>query len=258
MRVTVLGCWAPYPAPGGACSGYVIQDAAANTVLDLGHGAFSRLHQIFDFRSVHSVIITHLHPDHYADLHCLRHAVAGALRDGSRRQGPVNLYLPDQPADVAGYFDGCQDAFHTVFIKDLPTEIVPPGVQVHVCQVGPVRFFLLPVQHNLPAYAVGVEGSGYLVYTGDTCPTPELVRFAEKADILLCEASGLNSDERAMAGRHMTAGQAGELARQARVKELILTHFWPEYDLEELRRQAEETYGGKVYLATEGDTYFVL
>ena len=56
---------------------------------------------------------------------------------------------------------------------------------------------------------------------------------------------------------HMTARQAGALAKEAQVKELIITHFYPEYDLETLRAQAQEGYGARVELATEGDTYFV-
>jgi ribonuclease BN (tRNA processing enzyme) len=123
--------------------------------------------------------------------------------------------------------------------------------------VGPVRYYLLPTRHSLPSYAVGVEGSGYLVYSGDTAPTEELALFAERADILLCEASGLDTDADYLRGVHMTARQAGELARKARAKELILTHFWPEYNLEELRSQAAEGYCSQVEIAVEGDTYFV-
>ncbi len=257
MRITVLGCWAPYPKAGGSCPGYVVQDGAANVLLDIGHGAFSRMGHFFDFRTIRAVVLTHLHPDHYADLPCLRHAVAGALRDGTLRQGKVPLFLPSQPAETARELAGYADAFEVTFIEDLPLEEVPPGIAARVFQVGPVRFFLLPVQHSLPAYAVGVEGSGYFVYSGDASPSGELELFAQKADILLCEASGLDKDEDFVKGGHMTARQAGELAKKARVKELIITHFYPEYDLEELRAQAEAGYGGKVELAVEGDTYFV-
>lgn len=256
MRITVLGCWAPYPRAGGACSGYVVQDGASNVVLDMGNGSFSRLSSIFNFRTVGAVVLTHLHPDHCADIDCLRHALEGAFRDGTLRRGPVPLLLPGSPGERLPRLEG-QKAFEVTFIEDLPLEEVPPGVRARVFNVGPVRYYFLPGRHSLPSYSVGVEGSGYFVYSGDTEPTEELERFAERADIFLCEASGLDGDADYLAGVHMTARQAGELARRARVKELIITHFWPEYSLEQLRSQAEEGYGGKVELAVEGDTYFV-
>lgn len=258
MRITVLGCWAPYPRAGGACSGYLVQDGAANVVLDMGNGSFSSLCKLFDFRTVGAVLLTHLHPDHYADLECLRHALEGAMRDGTHRRGRVPLLLPREPADVAGAVCGSrQTAFERIFIEDLPLEEVPPGVKARVFKVGPVRYYLLPTRHSLPSYAVGVEGSGYFVYSGDSAPTGELARFAERADIFLCEASGLDDDADYLRDSHMTARQAGELARKARAKELIITHFWPEYSLEQLRSQAAEGYGGNVEIAVEGDTYFV-
>lgn len=258
MRITVLGCWAPYPRAGGACSGYLVQDGAANVVLDMGNGSFGSLCRLFDFRTVRAVVLTHLHPDHYADVECLRHALEGAMRDGSHRRGRVPLLLPREPSEVAEALCGnSQKAFEKIFIEDLPLEEVPPGVEARVFNVGPVRYFLLPTRHSLPSYAVGVEGSGYLVYSGDTAPTENLERFAQRADIFLCEASGLDGDAGYLREAHMTARQAGELARRARAKELIITHFWPEYDLELLRAQAAEGYCNKVEIAVEGDTYFV-
>lgn len=257
MRITVLGCWAPYPRTGGACSGYVVQDGAANVLLDAGNGIMGRMGHFFDFRGLTAAIITHLHPDHYGDLFCLRHAIASSLRDGSRKQGPLKLYIPSAPQRESQMLAEYKDAFDTVFIEDLPLEKVPPGVMARVLNVGPVRYYLLPTSHGIPSYAVGVEGSGYMVYTGDTAPTKELELFAQRADILLCEASGLDRDQEYLSGSHMTARQAGELAKRAGAKELILTHFWPEYDLEELRSQAQEGYKAKVELAVEGDTYFV-
>ncbi len=257
MRITVLGCWAPYPRAGGSCSGYVVQDGNANVVLDMGNGTFSRLCGLFDFRSVRAVVLTHLHPDHYADIYCFKHAIEGAVRDGSRRIGPVKLLLPGEPRELASRLARLSHAFDSTFFEDLPLEEVPPGVGARVYNIGNVRYFFLPVQHNLPCYAVGVEGSGYFVYSGDTAPTDNLALFAEKADIFLCEASGFEKDGDYLRGNHMTARQAGELARRAGVRELIITHFWPEYNLEELRAQAAEGYRGRVEVATEGDTYFV-
>ena len=84
MELVVLGCWAPYPRAGGACSGYLIRAGGLNILLEAGNGSLSRLMTFIDFRYLDAVIVTHLHPDHYLDLFPLRHAVEGARRDGSR------------------------------------------------------------------------------------------------------------------------------------------------------------------------------
>lgn len=259
MRLTVLGCWAPYPRGGGACSGYLLQDGGGNILLDIGHGVFSKVHQLVDFRSLRAAVITHFHPDHYADIYALRHAVAGALRNRGMRQ-PLKLFLPKHPAEKFQEISSYRDAFVIFPIEDLPEEKVPPGVIVRVGEVGPVRLYFLPARHPVPAYHVAVEGSGYLVYSGDTAPSEDLVALAERAHIFLCEASGLDSDEDFCRGVHCTARQAGEMARRAQVRELVLTHFYPEYDLEEIFRQAAVSFGRikQLRLAEEGETYFVL
>ncbi|MQL51122.1 MBL fold metallo-hydrolase [Desulfofundulus thermobenzoicus] len=256
MRITVLGCWAPYPRPGGACSGYLLQDAGGNVLIDAGHGSFSHLTRFIHHGDLRAAVITHLHPDHYVDLHCLRHAVAAELMH-NRRQRKVQLFIPSEPVHIFAELSACTDAFEIIPIESLPEEEVPPGVRVRCGSVGPVQFFFLPARHSLPAYSLGIEGSGYMVYSGDTAPTEELAALAREAGIFLCEASGQDGDEEHCGDRHMTARQAGALARQAKVKELIITHFFPEYDLEALRAQAGAAFGGRVELATEGDTYFL-
>ncbi len=257
MRLTVLGCWAPFPRAGGACSGYLLQDGGANILLDIGHGTFGRLLHFVHYADVRAAIITHLHPDHYADLHCLRHATRSAFREKLRIQR-VKLFLPADPQPA--FFEltaGAEAFFDIIPIESLPEEEVPPGLRARCAEVGQVKIFFLPVKHSLPAYAVGVEGSGYLVYSGDAAPGEELTAFAEKAGIFLCEASGLDKDAEVFRDVHMTARQAGELAARAKVKELIITHFFPEYDLGELYAQAQEGYGGAVEVAREGNTYFL-
>lgn len=257
MRLTVLGCWAPFPRASGACSGYLLQDGGANILLDIGHGTFSRLRHFIHYADVRAAVITHLHPDHYADLPCLRYATRNALREKLRVQR-VKIFLPAEPCHTFKELTAEADQFFEIIpIESLPEKEVPPGVSARCADIGQLKVFFLPVRHSLPAYAVGIEGSGYLVYSGDAAPGEELSAFAEKANIFLCEASGLDKDTQTFQDVHMTARQAGELAGQAKVKRLIITHFFPEYNLAELCRQAQEGYGNTLEMAVEGDTYFL-
>jgi ribonuclease BN (tRNA processing enzyme) len=56
---------------------------------------------------------------------------------------------------------------------------------------------------------------------------------------------------------HLTPGEAGELARAAGAKRLVLVHISDELDAEWARREAEESFGGPVEVATEGASYEV-
>ena len=60
--------------------------------------------------------------------------------------------------------------------------------------------------------------------------TKKIINLAENSDLLICEST--HSDElkeKAEAYHHLTARQAGEIAKKAKVKELILTHFSQRY-----------------------------
>jgi ribonuclease Z len=75
----------------------------------------------------------------------------------------------------------------------------------------------------------------------------KIVQLAEGADLFFCEAAFLEKDrERAEERAHLTARQAGDLARMAKVKKLIVFHFSPRYEKEAplLYREAEEAFQG--------------
>jgi ribonuclease BN (tRNA processing enzyme) len=56
---------------------------------------------------------------------------------------------------------------------------------------------------------------------------------------------------------HLTARQAGELARAAGARRLVATHYSDESDRERVRSEAEAGFGGPVTLARAGDVYDV-
>ena len=38
MKLTVLGCYGPYPPAGGACSGYLLEEGGTRVLIDCGNG----------------------------------------------------------------------------------------------------------------------------------------------------------------------------------------------------------------------------
>jgi ribonuclease Z len=82
-----------------------------------------------------------------------------------------------------------------------------------------------------------------LVMTGDTAPAGNIVEAAWGADVLVTEAT-FSEEERERAGEthHQTAAQAAELARQAKVGLLALTHLSSRYFGQEIAREAREIF----------------
>lgn len=255
MLLTVLGCWAPYPRAGGACSGYLLQEGGVNVLLEAGNGSFSRLCEYLDFRLLNAVVISHLHPDHFVDLYCLRHAVEGARRDGLMRS-PLPLYLPRCPREIYEKLSAYEDAFSVTAIEELPVIGGPGGVECRYGEIEGLVFYFIPARHSLYGFSMAVQGgASRLVFSGDTAPNPALSTLAQEADLFLCEASGLDGDRDYLCGVHMTARQAGEVAHRSRVRRLLITHFWPEYPVAKLVEQAVVGFGESVEAAVEGKTY---
>lgn len=256
MRLTVLGCWGPYPRAGGACSGYLIQAGGTSILLEAGSGSLSRLMSFIDFRLLDAVVVTHLHHDHYLDLFQLRHAVEGAGRAGSDC-APLKLFIPSSPAGEFGLLGSYKKAFEVIAIESLPLEQINSGFICRGIDINGLAIRFAATKHSLPGYSVSFGGTGGLVFSSDTARTDGLVELAGGAGLFLCEASGQDSDAIYLKDIHLTARQAGEVAKAAGVKQLLITHFWPEYDLNELSVQATEGFGIEVKAALEGETYSI-
>ena len=92
---------------------------------------------------------------------------------------------------------------------------------------------------------------GSLVFTGDTGPTPVLAPFARGVDVLLSEAEFLSGADNPP-DLHLTGAQAAEIADQAGVELLILTHIPPWHDPEAELADARGVRDRPIELARPG------
>jgi ribonuclease Z len=78
----------------------------------------------------------------------------------------------------------------------------------------------------------------------DTLPCKNLLKIADGAKLFLCESTYLERHkDLAKEHHHMTAKQAATAAKQAGVKQLVLTHFSARYqDLTEFEKEAKEIF----------------
>ena len=96
-----------------------------------------------------------------------------------------------------------------------------------------------------PDQVLGEKRSGKKIgISGDTMPTKELEKFFEECDYLVFDSTFLDEEkQRAQDTCHSTAKQAATLGKNAKVKNLVLTHFSVRYKDEEGHlRQAQEIH----------------
>ena len=86
------------------------------------------------------------------------------------------------------------------------------------------------------------------MYTGDTGFTPELADFARGCDVLITEASFPEGQD---VEGHLTPFQAGRIAALARVRKLVLIHFYPEVLRTDIVSQCRKSFDGEIVLGSD-------
>lgn len=262
MRLTILGKSPAWQDAGGACSGYLLQEGDATVLLDCGNGVFGKLRQFVDYVDVDAVVVSHMHADHFVDVVPYSYALIHAPRQqpvpvppwpGTDAPARPRLFLPPGGRQTIRTIVGAWGNEELVEQAFDVAEYAPEeGVEV-----GPLRFAFSQVPHFIEAFGVAVtsaDGDGRLVFGADSRPSDEVVELARGADVLLIEAT-LPRPERTGVRGHLTAREAGEHGRRARVGRVVLTHISDELDHEQAREHAAEAFGGPVDVAAEGATY---
>ncbi len=115
------------------------------------------------------------------------------------------------------------------------------------------------VDHGLECVGFRVEqGDSAMVYAADTRPCPDVIAYAGDTDLLVHEAYGLEDDaKQAHAFGHCTAAEAGEAARAAGVRRLVLTHLRSGrfVDPAQLAAEAASVFGGPAEVARDLDAF---
>jgi len=238
LSVTVLGCDGSYPGPGGAGSGYLLRGGGATVWLDCGPGTLAALQTHVGLHDVDAVVVSHEHPDHRNDLEGFHVACAYIV---GREGIPVWA-----PAGVR------EHGYHT----GPPTLLFSDLVDRASFTVKGMAFFASRTDHGPETLAVRVESGGRsLGYTADTGPGWTPARLGPPLDLLLSEATYPVDQEGH--SQHLSGRQAGELARAAGARRLLLTHLWPTADRAAVLAEAEAAFGEAVALAEPGRTYEV-
>lgn len=208
---------------------------------------------------VSALIVTHRHVDHVYGLPSLAHSMGLA-----GRRTTLHVYAL---AETMPLLRGFMQLFPLESKMPYRIELheVPPKEGHEVLQAKGFRIRSTPVVHGAPSIALRVEYDqpaerGALAYSSDTSPCESLIALARGADVLIHEATFLHDEAaRAKTDGHTTGLQAGETARRAGAKRLLLCHFANSLHdrLEELRQEALRAFPGPVEIPEEFRVYRV-
>jgi len=251
--MTVLGKSPAMPDANGANSGYLIRHTGFTLLLECGSGVFGKLRGVCDPVEVDAVLITHLHGDHVLDLFPFSHALTYDHRGDGRRP---ELWAPPESERAFATLGAIFEVERQISSAFALTEYDPD----RTLTIGPFSVSFCEVPHYVPAWACDLSSDEgrRLTFGADCGPNDAIVELARDADLLMLEATEGPGPYRGGAFRgHLTAAEAGELARRAGPGRLLLTHYSDELDAALVRAAGESAFGGPVELAAEGARYLI-
>ena len=240
-------------SPRRVCSGHLVQADDVRLLMDCGSGVVQRMASLgLRWQDITHVALTHFHNDHISDLSTL--IFAWKWGDLPPRTAPATLV---GPAGTAALLERLAAALGE-WVREpgfpLVVREIAPGDELALADGVTLAAHKTPHTDESVAYAVIADGRR-LVYTGDTGYDEGLAAWAGDCDLLLAECSL----PPAMAiPSHLTPEQVGRLARLARARRLVLTHFYPPVERTDVRAAVGREYDGYVALADDGATFDII
>jgi len=274
VAAQVLGSGGPELEDKRASSSYLVwEEGQARVLVDAGGGSALRFGESGAQMSQLDVILfTHFHVDHSADFSAL---IKSSWFEDRKRPLPIygppaNDFMPSTTEFVSDFFGAQRGAYRYL------SELLAPGegssykMQPHnvaageaplaVYRSGDLAVSAVRVVHGaVPALAWRVEAGGKVfVFSGDTNGAGAgLARLASGADLFIAHNAvpeGATGIERRL---HMPPSVIGQIAADARVKSLVLSHRMlrtlgkEEQTLAEIRKR----YSGPVTFANDLDCF---
>ncbi|MGB5993923.1 MAG: MBL fold metallo-hydrolase [Candidatus Deferrimicrobiaceae bacterium] len=245
MECIVLGSGTAVPHPRRGSAGNMVRHGGCTLLVDAGLGTLQKLAVLgVSLAEPDVVAFTHLHLDHTAELapmlFSLRNTGIGRRKALTLLGAPGFRDFHERLRGTYGSWVEAED--YSLLVEEISSRPV---------SLGPLVLTAVPVSHTPQSVAFRVEDTEtgkVIAFSGDTDVCAGIVTAARNADVAVLECSFPN--ERKVRG-HLTPAEAGELATAARVKKLVLTHFYPECEEADILGQCRETYSGEIILAED-------
>lgn len=267
IDLCLLGTGGMLPLPYRALTSLMVRYNGSSLLIDCGEGTQNQIRMIgWSFKPIDVICITHFHADHISGLPGLLLTMGNAERTEpltmigpkglERVVNSLRIIAPELPFQIR-FIELEQDsetieicglrirAFrvnHRVSCYGYNLELDRAGKFDAVCakELGlPVQYWSRlqrgeSVEYDGKCYTsnmvMGEKRKGLKVtYCTDTRPVETIALHAADADLFICEGMYGEDDkiDKAKEHKHMTMREAANLAKQANVAELWLTHFSP-------------------------------
>lgn len=254
VRLVTLGTAAAgVPRGGDGGSGHLLEHGSTRLLVDVGGGVLGTLVRHAPLESLSGVFVSHVHQDHVADLYPL-----ALWARFTKRRLPV--FGPPGIRTLCYRWFSLFSSDPDPYVEALQlTELA----EWQVYSLGDLKFMACPVEHNVATMALRAEAGGKrFVYSGDSRAGALLEEAAQQADLFLCEATYQDLPEgrepEKSRAHHMTAREAGLVAKRAGAKRVVLTHLKMDLDPVVSLQQAAEGFGAPVELAEPGKAFDLL
>ena len=250
MRITILGSGTNLH-PRRAAAGYLVKtdlpflmDFGPRTLMNL-------LKTTVDRHQIQYLLFTHYHADHFSDFITFFFDAVCHSKFVSPRADLTVI----GPKGTKSLFNTMLQAFPS--FNDADFRVTLKEVGSHAFTIGKTLVTPVPVTHSDRQHCLGyrIEYQGKsLAYSGDATYASNLIRLCRNVDLAVLDCS-FPKNRPGMA--HMHAEECGQVAHQAGVKHLLLSHFYPVAERYDVKKQAARVFGGKITRARDGLTMTV-
>ena len=239
MQVTILGSGTNLH-PTRAAAGYLIQTDRP-ILLDFGPRTLSNLLNTgVDRHTIQYLLFTHYHADHFSDFltfffDAICHSMFSDVRPA------LNIYGPP----------GTKRLFRTMFrtlpnFQDAPFRVTLKEVHDRPFSIGQTQITPLPMTHSdqqiCLGYRVDYQGQS-AAFSGDAMASTNLVSLCQNVDLAILDCSFSSHKP---GGSHMHAEECGKVAKKAKIKKLVLSHFYETADRSNVVAQARRYFSGTI------------
>lgn len=223
------GCIPTTQTPNRSFAGFFIDAGKDGLLFDIGPGTLAKMIQsgIDINRKPTHLFISHLHPDHSADLVGLMQG-RGLNHVWYDINDKLNVFGGEGLVEFVDQISTGVTAWRS-FSEELKTEEVLNVNEIGeglVVEEGNWKVSAVTVKHfNSRAYKLEIDGKT-IVYTGDMGFDENFATLGKEADIAIMECSF--PDRKTLRGTHLCPEDIGKLAKIGNFKHVVLTHMYPE------------------------------